>query len=175
MADLGDKVRRVHVVTRRAGDTLRALLSKEAIGSVALLATLYLSFSNFAAWVSTNATLVLVMLLSVLNKSMFSEHLARTKFGEGGECAVDTMDPNLSVGVGGVRVRVGVRVGVGWSNFGWPHGSNPQMGCCYAETVPNGRGLRSVPLGPLPETLIPHPRSRTTCGWVHGVPCALLD
>ncbi len=104
LMDLGDKVRRVHIVSRRVGDALRVLLSKEAVGTVAVLATLFVSFSSFAAWVSTNATLVLVMLLSVVNKGMFSAHLAGTKFGTGGECEVDTLDPNLSVGEAGCPV-----------------------------------------------------------------------
>jgi hypothetical protein len=94
---LSEQVRRAHIATRRAGGLLRSLLSRELVGTVAVLGVLFASFNSFAGWVSTNVTLTLLLVASLVNNRMFSAHLGQTKFGEGAECEVDTLDPNLSV------------------------------------------------------------------------------
>jgi hypothetical protein len=76
---------------------VRIIMSKEVAVIVGVVAMLMASFSSFSAWAFENLNLFLLMLLSAKLSYVFKQALAGTIFGDGGSCAVDIMEPNLSV------------------------------------------------------------------------------
>ena len=73
------------------------MVSKQTAIVILVLAIMMASFSSFAAWAFESLKLSVVMLMSVVRKKLFKVLLAHTQYGAGGECEVDTVDPNLSV------------------------------------------------------------------------------
>ena len=96
---LQQTIRDVHrsAPVRLLVDTVHILVSKQTAIVILVLAIMMASFSSFAAWAFESLKLSVVMLMSVVRKKLFKVLLAHTQYGAGGECEVDTVDPNLSV------------------------------------------------------------------------------